>query len=484
MRFIGRTLLGVTLIALTAGLLALGAGVLAGALEERAGREERGRPPSERVFAARVTEVVPGEVVPVLTAFGELRAGALPGAAGACLGADRVARPPRWSRAGRWRRGDVLLRIDPAEAEAALSRARADAASAEADIRDALRTLDLARDELAAAEEQSLLRERAAERARDLAGRGIGTEAATEEAELVLSSARQAVLVRRQSLASAEARLDQARVAADRVAIDLAEAERERGDLDVTAAFDGVLAQVSANAGRAGDGQRAARGADRPPRPWRWRSGCRRRSTRGCRGRARAWRSRSTWLGSTCRRRAASCARARRSRTGAPGGSSSRRWNGAAGLRPGDFVTVRVTEPALTGVALLPAGAVGPDGTVLALGEEDRLEPLPAEVLRRQGDDVIVAAAGLAGREVVTERSPLLGAGIRVEPLRDGPDGSPVAPEEPDTVQLDEDRRARLIAFVEEGRMPAEAKARVLAQLREPEVPSATVARIEGRMGG
>ena len=482
MRFIGRTLLGVTLIALTAGLLALGAGVLAGALEERAGREERGRPPSERVFAARVTEVVPGEVVPVLTAFGELRAARSLELRAPASGRI-VSLAPEMVEGGAVAAGDVLLRIDPAEAEAALSRARADAASAEADIRDALRTLDLARDELAAAEEQSLLRERAAERARDLAGRGIGTEAATEEAELVLSSARQAVLVRRQSLASAEARLDQARVAADRVAIDLAEAERERGDLDVTAAFDGVLAQVSANAGGLVTANEqlaelidpsalevafrvsAAQYARLP------REGARVAVSLDVAGIDLSATGRIVREGAAVE-------------DGRTGRLLFAALDGAAGLRPGDFVTVRVTEPALTGVALLPAGAVGPDGTVLALGEEDRLEPLPAEVLRRQGDDVIVAAAGLAGREVVTERSPLLGAGIRVEPLRDGPDGSPVAPEEPDTVQLDEDRRARLIAFVEEGRMPAEAKARVLAQLREPEVPSATVARIEGRMGG
>ena len=55
---------------------------------------------------------------------------------------------------------------------------------------------------------------------------------------------------------------------------------------------------------------------------------------------------------------------------------------------------------------------------VQRLGAEDRLPEAPVEVLRRQGDDVIVRATDLHGREVVAERSPLLGAGILVRPIR------------------------------------------------------------------
>jgi transposase-like protein len=52
-------------------------------------------------------------------------------------------------------------------------------------------------------------------------------------------------------------------------------------------------------------------------------------------------------------------------------------------------------------------------------------------------------------------------------------------------VELSEERRAKLVAFIEGNkRMPKEAKQRVLARLAEPKVPAAMVARIEGRMGG
>jgi hypothetical protein len=98
---------------------------------------------------------------------------------------------------------------------------------------------------------------------------------------------------------------------------------------------------------------------------------------------------------------------------------------------------------------------------------------------------VVLSAAGLDGREVVLERSPFLGAGIKVRPVR--PETLAVAAEAPATemVDLTPERQAELIALVEaNGRMPAEAKARVLAQLAEGRVPARVIARLESRGGG
>jgi hypothetical protein len=148
---------------------------------------------------------------------------------------------------------------------------------------------------------------------------------------------------------------------------------------------------------------------------------------------------------------------------------------------------VNITEPPLDGVALIPAIAIGSDNTVLALGAEDRLEAVEIELLRRQGDDAIIRVGALAGREVVVERSPLLGAGIKVKPLRVGATETNLdhASAEDALVDLTPERRAALVAFVEgNGAMPAEAKARVLAKLREEKVPADVVQRIEARMGG
>ncbi|MEZ5723458.1 MAG: efflux transporter periplasmic adaptor subunit, partial [Paracoccaceae bacterium] len=156
----------------------------------------------------------------------------------------------------------------------------------------------------------------------------------------------------------------------------------------------------------------------------------------------------------------------------------------ARGLKPGDFVTVEIDEAPLRDVIVLPAGALGSDGTVLALGADDRLETVAVELLRRQGDDILLRAPDLAGREVVRARTPLLGAGIKVRPLR-VETGEVVQAEEPERIDLSPERRARLKAFVEASeRMPADVKTRLLSELEQPQVRAQMVARLEARMGG
>jgi hypothetical protein len=152
------------------------------------------------------------------------------------------------------------------------------------------------------------------------------------------------------------------------------------------------------------------------------------------------------------------------------------------GLKPGDFVTVEVTEPPLNYVIRLPSSALDAAGEVLILGEEDRLQVRPVQLLRRQGDDVLVRAPDLLGAEIVAQRSPLLGVGIKVRPLRATDDKAPKAP---DMVELTAERKAKLVAFVTANkRMPAAAKQRILGQLEKPKVPARMVERIESRMGG
>ena len=481
MRFLGRSILGVALLALTAGLLALAAGSLRGAMEERAERGPGGRPAAERVVAAQVVAVEPGTIAPVITTFGEVRA-ARELEVRAPIGGRVVELSPAVVEGGTVREGEVLARLDPADADAALARIRADESSAMAEIADAERAVALAADELAAANAQREIRERALTRARDLVQRGVGTAAQVETEELALSGAEQTVLSRRQAEASAQAALDRARVAAERLAIDRAEAERRVADLTVAAPFGGRLAEVTVTPGALiSPNERMARLID----PGSVEVSFRLSAAQFARLGDPEGQPVEAVLDLGV---ADAVATGRVTRVGAEVGEGrtgrllfAALEKGTDALKPGDFVTVRLTEPELRGVALIPSGAVGADGMALALGTEDRLEEVPAEVLRRQGDEVIVEARALAGREIVAERSPLLGAGIRIDPLR----GAAEIPDAPLTVRLDDERRARLIAFVEGNeRMPAEVKGRILATLQEDEVPVETVERIEGRMGG
>jgi hypothetical protein len=151
-------------------------------------------------------------------------------------------------------------------------------------------------------------------------------------------------------------------------------------------------------------------------------------------------------------------------------------------LRPGDFVTVTLAEPALDDVALLPASAVDSTGGVLVLGPEDRLEVREVPVLRLQGNDVIIDSRGLVGREVVVERSPFLGAGIRINPVRPAAAvGDQTGADQ--TITLTPARRADLIARVQSSTaLPEADKARMIDQLSQDRVPAQVVARLESRL--
>ncbi|SFC92925.1 efflux RND transporter periplasmic adaptor subunit [Tropicimonas isoalkanivorans] len=492
MQFLRRSLTGLFLLSMTVGLLAYGGRIFYEAVQERMNREVAQRPASERVLSVNSVEVVAEDVVPIMVAFGEIQSRrTLEVRAGA--GGRIVELSDSMESGARVEAGALLARVDPNDAEAALEVARTDVAEAEAELRDALRNLALVRDELAASRAQADLRTQALKRQQDLAGRGVGTEAAIEEAALAEASANQAVVSRRLSEADAENRLDVARNALARARIAFGEAQRDLEDTEVRAAFSGTLADVSVvEGGLVTQNERLATLIDPESLEVAFRV-----STSQY---ARLLNETGRLIGAPVRvtldvlgvdleafglvsRVDASVGE------GQTGRLLFARLDRFAGFRPGDFVTVHVEEPELSDVAVLPATALDAANTLLVINEDARLETARVDLLRRQGDDVIVAAAGLEGRRVVAERSPLLGTGIRVKDLSaekmDVAASDAAVEPEGQMITLSPDRRAALIAAVEaNGAMPADAKARILSQLQEEQVPAQMVERIESRMGG
>ncbi len=483
MRFAMRSLFGMMLLVLTLGLLAMAVGTITGALATR-NADERGREPArERVFAVNVATFEAVTAKPVLTAWGDLRSARtleLRAEAGGTL----IELAPGFRDGGRIAAGETLWRIDPADAETALELARSDHAAAIAEEAEALAGLALAREERAASERQRDLRAQSLARAEDLSGRGVGTAAALEDAELALATAEQAVTGRRLALAQAEARIGRSAIATARAAIGVAEAERILADTVAVAPFDGVLTEVDAVLGRlVTTNEKLGVLLD----PTALEVAFRVSNGEFARIADAAGDVMPLDVTAILAADGAEVAVAGRiDRTGASSvaGQSGRLIYAALEterlglMRPGDFMTVRVEEPRLTEVAVLPATAVDAEGGVLLLGEDGRLEAARVTVLRRQGDEVIVADAPF-GREFVTERQPQLGAGILVRPLRDG------APEAEAMVRLSPERRAGLIEAVRaNGRMPEEAKARILVTLESDEVPAAMVDRLESRRSG
>ena len=486
MRFLRRSLVGLLLLFMTVGILAYAGQTIYDALQTRWTQEDRARPARERVFAVNVINLQPGNVTPVLTTFGEVRSRRTLEVRATSPGTV-VELAEAFEDGGNVVAGDLLLRVDPLDAQSALDVAQTDLTEAEAELSEARAALELAGDDVASAQEQTALRTQALERQRNLATRGVGTEAAVETAALAESAAKQAVLSRRQSLAQAEARVNQAQTGVERRRIALAEAERRLAETSLFAEFSGTLSDVTVvEGGLVQNNERLAQLVDPDLLEVAFRVStteyARLLDDQGKLIQGEVDVSLDA-LGLDLTTKGVISRESAAVGTGQTGRQLFARLTEAKGFRPGDFVTVRIAEPELRGVALLPAMAVDAGGSVLVMGGDERLEVAEVEVLRRQGDDVIVRAQGLRDRDVVAERSPLLGAGIKVRALRPEVEGA--EPEPAAMVELSEERRAKLVAFVEgNNRMPAEAKARVLIQLAEKQVPAQVVERIEARMGG
>ena len=486
MRFLRRSLVGLFLMAATFGLMAYAGSLVWGALQTRWSDEPGGAPARERVFAANVVTIAPETIRPVLSTFGEVRSRRTLELR-AAAGGQVIWLSPEFEEGGVVATGDLLARIDPADAQSALDTARADLTEAQADLRDAERSLALAADDILAAEDQVRLRESALSRQNDLLDRGVGSTSAVETAELSLSSARQSLVSRRQAQASAEARVDQGKTAVARREIALAEAERRLADTEIKAEFSGVLSEVAVvEGGLVNAGESLAQLIDPNALEVAFRVStpqyARLLTDSGDLVGADVTASIDI-LGVNLEAKGVISRESAAVGEGQTGRLLFAYLDDAPGFRPGDFVAVRIQEPPLEFAVRLPSAAVDAAGNVLVVGEEDRLSVAEVQVLRREGDDIIVRARGLAGQEIVAERTPLLGAGIKIRPIRRG--GEEQVQAQPEMLSLDPDRRARLVSFVEANKfMPAEVKARVLTQLKEDMVPARVVERIESRMGG
>lgn len=468
--------------ALTIALLAWAGNTVRGAVQERANSEPRSFQQRERIFAANVVVVEPQTITPVLTTFGELQSlrnvDVRAPVAGTVLSASDAL-----VEGGEVMTGDMLLQLDPAVAQSARDRAAADLLDAEGELRDAERSVILANDERVAAEDQAELRAQALVRSRDLERRGVGTAAATESAELAASSADATVLARRQAVATAEARVDQAKTAVARMQINLADAERTLADTSVYAVFDGTLTNVTVAPGdRLTANETIATLLDPTKLEVSFRVSTSQYTRLLDDGGTLISAPIEVSIDASGIDLKAQGQITRESAAvgeGLTGRLLFATLEAAPGFRPGDFVTVSINEPELRRVALVPATAVAADETVLVVGEGGRLRSEETQLLRRQGDDVIIQVRGLAGQQIIAERSPLLGEGISVRPIIEG-----AVPEPPKVVSLDAERRAKLVTFVEGSRMPDPVKNRILAQLEEDEVPEEVITRLESRMGG
>ncbi|MBL4751757.1 MAG: HlyD family efflux transporter periplasmic adaptor subunit [Amylibacter sp.] len=421
MRFMIRGLFGLFLAALTVALILAAVTVITASLKKEPAGAGHGNGARERSFTVNVATVTPTKATPIIETFGEVISGRtleLRAASGGAL----VQMSENFREGGVVRKGDLLFQTDPATAYANAQLSQAALDEAKAEISEAEEAFGLAGDELKAAEHQYALRQQVLTRQTSLRERGVGTETALETAALAASAAQQASLVKRQALANAKARINRAKIALSRNRINDDEAARVLAQSSVIAKFDGVLSDVTGDLGAlVNAGERLARLIDPNALEVSFRISNIEFNHLTQNDHAInqvkvfvRFDGIDTEINATIERVSAAVGE----------GQTGRELYASldvakiATVRPGDFVAVRLEEPALDNVVVLPATAVSATGEVLVLGQDDRLEVVSVSVLRKQGDQVIVAIGDLSGREVILERAPQLGEGIKVEPRR------------------------------------------------------------------
>ena len=483
MKFVIRALTGLVWFSITMGMIGYGGWRLYTAAQDNGSR--RPAQARERSFSVEVARLESSVVTPVITAYGQVRAWRM-------LEVRAAGKGPIVELSRNFRDGalvakdELLFRIDPVEYQRRVGDAKAALAQARADAADARAGLELASAETLSAREQFELKISELQRSTRLKAEGFVARTALDTAKHAVAAAEQSLHSRRKAELTARTRIQSSALAVERAQISLADVEKALGDAQYRAPFSGALTNVVVTLGkRVSQNEMLGVLIDPASLEVSFRVNDEEFGRLLDAGRDGALKplplkitldlgARSVEVEGRLERAAAVTDLAKGGRvlfaTISPQSGNM--------LRPGDFVSVAISEEPLSNVAAIPASAATDDGRIFVLSEGDRLLEVKTRVVRRQGNEIILADAPI-GREFVKARQAFLAAGVQVRPRRVG---AP-ALEAPATLALSDKRRAALIDFIKgSGRMPDEVKARILARLARAEVPKELVERFEARM--
>ncbi|WP_417690936.1 efflux RND transporter periplasmic adaptor subunit [Roseibium sp.] len=496
MRFLARGLIGLMLFAAT--FAAIGFGVYR--VVESVSRDEvRRRPPvQERSYSVNVAKLTAEDVAPTTVVYGQIRSWRKLEVRASSEG--RLVEVDEDFRDGQAvKEGDLLVKIDPADAKSGLLDAKAALADADSQKAEAEEAVIAAEQELEATRKQLDLRRQSLDRQRQLLKKGYATMVQVEQEELSLAAMEQSLSNRMQSIITARKRIGRMDLTVERADNVLRDAERTLEETEIRAPFSGTLDQVNATLGRrvsTNDALAVLIDSTALEASFTLSTS---EFSRFLDDQGKLIHApvtveldlggKSIKVSGHLERAAAVVAE------GDVGRQMFASLTVEAGtiLRPGDFVTVRLQEPELTQVARVPAAAINAAGELLTLDDEQRLVIVQAKLLRRLGDEVLLADVPF-GTTYVSERLPQLGPGLKVAPrgtedTQDVPSREggrrPVAAVSHTSsagqqmVALEAPRRDELISKVNRRNMPAERKTEILQMLNRPMVPQSLIDRLE-----
>jgi hypothetical protein len=439
----------------------------------------------ERTYNVDVAPLKTESIAPVITAFGQVSASRMLEIRAAESG-PIVEISPNFRDGVTVSENELLFQVDPTDFNQRLLDAKVALTQSRADAKEARDTLPLSQAEVKNARRQVNLRRADLKRKAGLKGQGFVAQGSLDEARIAVTVAEQSLNAKRMAEIGARARIRSRDLAVQRAKIAVTNAEKSLKDTSYRAPFSGPLTQVSANLGkRLSPNEKIAVLIDFNSLEVSF------SVTDEAFGRliadeltgelnplkviAELTLGERTVTVSGQLDRAASV-----TDLTSGGRKLFARIEPGQGtpIRPGDFVTVRIAEPALEDVVSIPASAATNSGEILLLTDSDRLESHQARIVRRQDETIIVSDVPL-GREYVTVRQPFLAAGIKVRALRQGE--KPKL--KPSAIALTAERRDRLVKFIASRKqLPPPVRDRILKALERPKVPTKMVDRIEARM--
>ena len=326
--------------------------------------------------------------------------------------------------------GAKIAEIDPFEYQLAVQQANANLAEAEARLQELRADFAAEKKLLTIAGEQIDLRRRDRNRSADLIKKGQTSKKALDDAEVALNAAKEAHAQRSQSLSRAESKIAQQQAAIQRLRALQAQAERDLEDTAIIAPFSGYLTDTGVALGkRLGVGESIGRLISNEALQVRFQLNNDDYARLISQGKSDTLLGRDinvTWrLGDSKLRYEGRIERRAAEIDPASGGVVVyARVTGADepaqptdALRPGAFVEVSLADISYPDVIALPEEALV-DGNRIFTVNDDTLQSVRVDVVRRLDDQVLVRGEIAAETAVVTTPFATIGPGMRVRVLQ------------------------------------------------------------------
>ena len=491
MNFLLRSFLGLIILSITLGFLIFGSLVLIEALKKRSEKSDNRRFQKERVFAVNVETLNKQIASPKILSYGEIYSKRMleirPLVSGRL---DYVSE--KFVEGGYVKSGDILFRLNQKDYLNELEIAEIDLEDTKAQLSEAISKLDYANLEFEVSESQLNLRKNALDRQTQLAESGLITSSQLENTQLAYSSSKQQFLNKQNLVKSSKNAIDKLKIQLKRRSISIDKAKRNLDETEIKAPFDGIIASVNILPGSVIN-KNEKLGTLLDP------NSLEVMFNLSANEFARVIDKDGKLLNLDI------TAYLKLSNNDIPFSGKIERINpeiiniGSGRklfasinlgenktLRPGDFVVLEIKEPSLKNITVLPSSAVTIDGKIFILEEDNRLKEIEVTILRRQGNEVIVSGAP-TDKEYVMQRSPQLGNGLKIKPLRKKDreiSNSVNLSKNNELVTISPEKQKKLINILDKlDRMPKSVKDRLYEQINSGKIKAKTLKRLEKNMG-